>query len=190
MNKEIMEPYSLQYTENSFVRIKEILPLRVLKNIQRLCSNDIFTEREINNEIGKEEYIESQNVISKLELILKGSQIKELVESVIKTNIDFYIPRITRLHANDHYIDWHNDSTVPGRVAALSINLFEQSFTGGEFELKDSLNDKLLLSYSNTIENQGVLFKINKNYLDHRVLSPTSGVRTCLILWFYSKDKI
>jgi hypothetical protein len=84
-------------------------------------------------------------------------------------------------------LDWHTDAAAEGwrRKLAITINLSDQPFDGGLFELRERATGKIVVSHSHRGLGSMLVFRISER-LDHRVQPITSGgPRRMFSGWFY-----
>jgi hypothetical protein len=94
---------------------------------------------------------------------------------------------ITRYSAgsNDH-LDWHHDSKE-GRLLAITVNLGNEPYEGGEFEMRPRHSPDLLLRHQHSEPGMALIFRVTRD-LFHRVLPITGGgPRTVFSGWFLNK---
>jgi len=88
-----------------------------------------------------------------------------------------------------HRLRWHDDLNVPGRRLAITINLSEQAYEGGMFELRSAATKEALLQYRHAAPGSVLIFSVAPG-LDHRVLPLTSGgPRRVYVGWFLQGEQ-
>lgn len=92
--------------------------------------------------------------------------------------------RVQQIEANpDNELEWHTDLWEPTRRIGISINLGEESYEGGKFELRD--RHGVLSEHRHVERGSALLFDVGPKY-QHRVLPVTSGgPRRVYAGWFY-----
>lgn len=91
------------------------------------------------------------------------------------------------LPVNRHCLRWHNDLVEPGRRLAITINLSEDRYDGGLFELRSSITRKVMFQYQHVKAGTAVVFELAPN-LEHRVLPLISGgPRRVYAGWFFTR---
>ena len=82
-----------------------------------------------------------------------------------------------------HYDTWHED-LVRTRMVAMSLNLSDGTFAGGELQIRERESGRIVYEMANTGLGDAVIFRIAPQ-LQHRVLNTTGAVsRTALTGWF------
>lgn len=101
-------------------------------------------------------------------------------------DIRFFRGRIYKLlpGAQDHGFVWHDDRDERGRKLGVSLNLSENGFKGGEFQLRRK-DGPILAKFRNDRFGQAIVFQIAPD-LQHRV-TPLKGKRSRLVFagWFH-----
>ncbi|WP_404369459.1 2OG-Fe(II) oxygenase [Sphingomonas sp. MMS24-J45] len=72
------------------------------------------------------------------------------------------------------FLSWHQDTHKPGRRLALVIDLSDDRYEGGMFELRDRQTKQMLIRHHHNQSGSALLFRIS-DALEHRVLPVTSG---------------
>lgn len=83
--------------------------------------------------------------------------------------------RIAQTRANDQdELVWHDDNDSPDRLLGVVINLSDQPFEGGLFELRRKGESEPLFAYRHVQPGSITLFAVRRD-LEHRVLPVTAG---------------
>lgn len=83
---------------------------------------------------------------------------------------------------------WHNDMSDMQRRLAITINLTEQPYEGGTFELRSAKSTALLLQHRHLKLGSVLIFDIGRS-LEHRILPLISGgPRRIYTGWFLKGD--
>ncbi|MDF7775492.1 2OG-Fe(II) oxygenase, partial [Sphingomonas sp. AOB5] len=95
----------------------------------------------------------------------------------------------TRVGGGDT-IGWHNDLGNPHRRLAIIVNLSDDPFEGGEFELEHVPTGTMLARHRHTGPGSTLIFTVAKG-LRHRVLPITAGgPRRVFAGWFLGPDPV
>ncbi|NML06201.1 2OG-Fe(II) oxygenase [Sphingomonas sp. G-3-2-10] len=87
-------------------------------------------------------------------------------------------------------IGWHNDLGVPQRRLAIIVNLSDDPYEGGEFELKDVASGNILIRHRHGGPGSTLIFDVARA-LSHRVLPVTAGgPRRVFAGWFLGPDAV
>lgn len=100
--------------------------------------------------------------------------------------IQCFVGRIYRLIPDGPYYDsWHGD-LVEGRLLALSVNLSDPDYQGGDLQIRDKETKNMIAETRHHAPGDAILFRIAP-YLRHRV-APLEGkaARTVYAGWFRS----
>lgn len=90
--------------------------------------------------------------------------------------------------APDHQLTWHDDRNDPRRRLAITINLSEETYDGGLFELRSTVTGEILLHHRHVAQGAALIFEVAKG-LEHRVLPLTSGgPRRVYTGWFLRRE--
>lgn len=82
-------------------------------------------------------------------------------------------------------LTWHDDMIDRGRRLAITINLTDRPYEGGEFELRAKGSDAVLLRHRHVRPGSALLFEVAPG-LEHRVLPVLSGgPRRVYAGWFF-----
>ena len=119
-------------------------------------------------------------------LALGRPDVLELMTSLIGgkplTGVAGAVARIDRRSRG--YLDWHDDLAEPQRRLAITINLGDRSYRGGEFESRDLDAPGVLFRHLHTRAGDALIFPIGPG-LQHRVLPVTGGgPRMVFAGWF------
>jgi hypothetical protein len=95
--------------------------------------------------------------------------------------------RVNQILANpETELEWHNDMWEPARRIGITINLGDQPYEGGEFELRN--RHGVLTEHRHVERGSALLFEVGPNY-QHRVLPVTAGgPRRVYTGWFYKAE--
>ncbi len=89
----------------------------------------------------------------------------------------------------DDQLVWHDDLTERRRRLAITINLTEQPYEGGLFELRDARRGTLLFQHRHDALGTALIFEVARG-LEHRVLPLTAGgPRRVYTGWFFSGEE-
>ncbi|HYM11968.1 MAG TPA: hypothetical protein VEU62_14620 [Bryobacterales bacterium] len=92
------------------------------------------------------------------------------------------------LPGNDHHSLWHSDA-LEHILIGLSINLSQEAYSGGAFQLRDRRTGRMVCELPNTGFGDGILFRIAPD-LEHRN-TPLAGAvaKTAFAGWFQSRPE-
>lgn len=91
--------------------------------------------------------------------------------------------------AAGHGLGWHDDLNDPRRRLGITIDLSEQPYEGGLFELRLAKTKEVLLRFRHAAPGTALIFEVSPG-LQHRVLPPTSGgPRRVYAGWFLKRKQ-
>jgi 2OG-Fe(II) oxygenase superfamily len=98
--------------------------------------------------------------------------------------------RLVETHANGRdALNWHSDMGTEGRMLGVVINLSDQPFVGGRFDMRVAGAAELHFSYQHDSPGSMLIFAVN-NQLEHRVTPLISGgPRRVYAGWFLSRPE-
>lgn len=99
--------------------------------------------------------------------------------------------RVTQLRAAEgHGLRWHDDRNDPRRRLGITIDLSEQPYEGGLFELRLGKTREVLLRFRHAAPGTALIFDLAPG-LEHRVRPLTSGgPRRVYAGWFFTGAQV
>ncbi|MEO9129904.1 MAG: 2OG-Fe(II) oxygenase [Sphingomonas sp.] len=158
----------------------------LLKSLMSLCRDGSFTSDEVKG-LGHREVESPQRAGRAITLALKRAALIGWLEGVTGCgrlgNVE---GRVVRALANNHdQLVWHDDLDDPRRRLAITINLSEQPYEGGLFELRDKRTHDLLARHLHVEPGTALVFDVAPD-IEHRVLPVTAGGPRCVYTgWFF-----
>jgi hypothetical protein len=135
--------------------------------------------------IGSEDCMNDAVTAGLLVLLTNDRKLHEVVEQVTGCDrIGSFEGRVYRMVPGAGHSDsWHDD-LVDTRVAALSVNLSREPYSGGDLQIRRRSSGQILECIRNAELGQAVLFRLS-NELEHCV-APVEGrlPRTAFAGWF------
>jgi hypothetical protein len=141
--------------------------------------------------VGQRE-IETPNIAgAALTLALRRSNLIRWIEETTQCgplgSIDGCVAQIRPVAG--HGLRWHDDLNTPERRLAITIDLSEQTYEGGLFELRLAKTKEVLLRFRHAMPGSALIFDVSPG-LDHRVLPLTSGgPRRVYAGWFLKRKQ-
>jgi hypothetical protein len=125
----------------------------------------------------------SEPVMTALHFILNRPDLFQTVELASGCPpLGNFAGRVHRTRAGaDQGIDWHNDA-VQHRTVGLNINLGEEEFSGGLFQIRGP-DRKMCMELKHSMPGDAFLFRIDPGW-EHRLTQVESGQRTVAVGWF------
>lgn len=176
------------YQQAHLVSLPGLLDAAFLDLLDRAAQSSTFV-RETVSGLGEREIEEPLRMTSALLLGLRSARLVEWVRAVTGN------PAITTARGNvvrswpggADRLDWHDDSDMAGRIAAITILLGDTDFVGGEFELRRKGSVEAS-SFRHARRGDGLLVKVHPG-LEHRVLPLSAGGPRCVFAgWFMTGD--
>lgn len=88
-----------------------------------------------------------------------------------------------RTPAVAHHHVWHDDTAGEARLVAMSVNLGDVPFEGGEFMLRPKGATGEPARVRNVGAGDAILFRVRAD-LEHRMMDVTTGTKTAFVGWF------
>jgi hypothetical protein len=182
-----------QFTQQHYLQFSNFLSPDILAFALKGIQKADFQSRS-HSDLALELCMEENLILHFLMFLVNHKTVFEWMETLTGCQaIGSFVGRVYRMAPGDeHYHVWHNDC-VETRMLAISINLSEQIFAGGLFQLKQAQTDEMLANIANTGLGDIVIFRIADD-LKHRV-TPVFGTvpKTVFTGWFqqqpcYFKD--
>lgn len=177
-----------RYRQEHLVSLPGLLDAAYLDLLDRAGQSSTFV-RETVTGLGEREIEEPLRMTSALLLGLRSAPLVEWVRAVTGN------PAITTARGNVvrswpggvDRLDWHDDSDMPNRIAAITILLGDTDFVGGEFELRRKGSDAAT-SFRHARRGDSLLIKVHPG-LEHRVMPLTAGGPRCVFAgWYMAGD--
>jgi hypothetical protein len=138
--------------------------------------------------IGSEDCMNDAVTAGSLVLLTNDRRLHEVIEQVTGCErIGSFQGRVYRMVPGAGHSDsWHDDLTDT-RVAALSVNLSREPYSGGDLQIRRRSSGQILECIRNAELGQAVLFRLSRE-LEHCV-APVEGrlPRTAFAGWFKSQ---
>ena len=166
------------------VRIPSLLAPALLARLQREVAAAAFVDR-AHGSISTELCMVRNACLGTLNFLANDPAMLGFVEAVTGCpRLTSFVGRVYRLDASrGHYDSWHADIDA-GHEVGLSLNLSDQPFDGGVFEIRRVGTPQPLASHANVVPGDAILFSIAAD-LEHRV-TPMRGAapKTAFAGWF------
>lgn len=175
------------FARDRLLRIGGLFDEGLLAVIRRRLTTDRFRERVVRGlrEPTAELSLDDDVTLGLLHFLLNAPEVLALVRDVSAAPaIRRFVGGVYRLlPGKNHACAWHDD--VDGnRLVALTLNLGEEVFEGGELEVRKKGETRLAARVANTGPGDAVLFSLEPA-LEHRI-APMAGraAKTALAGWF------
>ena len=180
-----------EYQDKKCVRLPNLIEASLLSQfVHRLKSTGFRpkTEGEPGDEFGRVLFVpNTEPALFLFQLMMNNPELFRIIQEITGCpTIGNFFGRIHRSSPGpEHQISWHGDN-ADHRLVGLSVNLSDDTFSGGLFQIRDRKSERILCEISNTGLGDAFLFGIDPD-LQHR-LQPvfTGGDRTVGVGWFRS----
>ena len=167
--------------------LRELVPQSVLRSIWRRLEVGSWRE-DAHKDIAVEQTLDQDDgIIHWLHMLVNRRSFLDLVSRITEsTPLTTFHGRVYRLMPNSgHFDSWHGDCTC-GRVVGMSVNLSQQVYSGGVFQLRHRSTQEMLKEVANIGFGDAAIFQISPT-LEHQV-TETVGLhgRTAFAGWFLS----
>jgi 2OG-Fe(II) oxygenase superfamily len=146
-----------------------------------------FYERE-HGHIGTEGCMEPNAILATLLFIANDHRLFEAIRLITGcAAIGCFDGRVYRMQpSSGHHDSWHSDM-ADHRMVAMSVNLSEERYRGGDLQIRDLRSGDVVHEASNPRRGDALVFRLAE-YLRHRV-TPVEGPapRTAFAGWFKSR---
>ena len=179
-----------QFGRQHCIQLPEFLSPDLLRFIQGRLERGDFHDR-IHEKVGLELCLTQHDVaLSLLYLLTNDPRLFQLVQQLTGCDrIGCLIGRVYRMvPGSGHYDSWHSD-TILHRLIGVSINLSNETYEGGVFQLRDASSKKILCQAANTGAGDAIMFRI-ADPLEHQITAVTgTASKTAFAGWFKSEPE-
>ena len=181
-----IEAMRSEFKNNHFVLIKHLLPKNLFSKVLKGMPPRAF-KKMIHKNISVELCLKSNMAFAFLRFLTNNYAFFDLIQKITGcAPIGCFNGRVYRMSPGAHYDSWHDD-WAHTRMIAMSINLSENKFQGGELSLRPKKSPEQIVSIINRGPGDAVLFQLAKN-LEHRVGDVRGKYpRTAFAGWFQAK---
>jgi hypothetical protein len=175
-----------RFAAEKFLRLPRFFEGDLLSTVSRRLSTARFKERIATRVFppAVDLKLDDPDLLGLLHFVMNDAAIVRFVAEVSSTAPTGFVGSVYRIApGRGHSDSWHSD--VDGnRLVALTLNLSEEIFEGGELELREVDQPDPLWKIANTGPGDALLFAIAPN-LQHRI-RPMEGStpKTALAGWF------
>lgn len=165
---------------------RDLVDPTLLSALVHRCRTGVFVEDHVAG-IGAREVEAPQRVGRVLNLALGRPNLLRWLEAVTGARALVRVEgRVVQLRANDlDELAWHNDMDGEHRRLAVTIDLSDAPYTGGEFELREARTHKRLMRFHHDRPGTALIFAVRRD-LEHRVTPLRSGgPRRVYTGWFF-----
>jgi hypothetical protein len=180
-----VHPVAARFERDRVVLLQDFVDGELLASVRQLIGRTAFLDHS-HGRFGLELCLPDNAPASALlHLVLNDPELFRTAKAISGCPpIGCFTGRIYRMVPGaGHYDDWHTDA-LDSRLVGLSVNLSEDAFDGGTFQLRDRGSDRPRCEIANTGLGDAILFAIDPR-IEHHV-TPVSGStpKTAFAGWF------
>jgi hypothetical protein len=183
---QAIEELQREFAEHHCILLPRLIDPAIHDILLEQVSNAHFVQY-ANEGIGTETWAPSLISVSTLNFLTNTPAFVRFVGHVTGCSpIGIFSGRIYRISpAEEQHLDWHSD-IIPDdpRLITLSLNLSPEPYEGGETQIRETANERIVCKIANTGLGDAILFRVSPA-LEHRV-TPVRGTipRTAYAGWF------
>ncbi|MGN6398636.1 MAG: 2OG-Fe(II) oxygenase [Mucilaginibacter sp.] len=188
-----IEELKSEFTKRQCIVLPQLLDNELLDKLISNIDDASFYERQHfagNKIFATDLSVPSKNVaLHQFNFLFNNTRLFRLIETITDLpGVRGFSGRIYRnLPGTSHFLDWHDDRSIPTRLIGLSINLSYQRYEGGTFQIRKKGDKKYLTEVGCTNPGDAHIFKVS-HQLEHRVTEVTGNFpRTAGAGWFTSE---
>lgn len=174
------------FEKEHYILIESFLDPALLDYIQQNINDGDFYPRS-HGRLATELCLNQGKAHALLYFLLNNQKLFRFIEAVTGCDkIGCFEGRGYRIVPGEgHFDDWHND-IYGGRLVAISINLSNEIFEGGELQIRNSHSTRILSEVANIGSGDAVIFRLSDD-LQHRIADIRGNVpKTAFAGWFKS----
>jgi len=192
-DNETIEKSRQEFAQKHCTILPDLIERNLLEKVIQHIEGASFYENHhltINNVLfASDQSISTKNIaLHEVNFLLNNKQLFRFIEQVTGCpEIRGFSGRIYRtMPGQEHYLDWHDDTSDRNRLVGISINLGKEKFEGGVFRIRRKGSEFNLKEVSCTAAGYAHLFNISPQ-LEHSVTRVTGNTpRTVCAGWFTS----
>jgi len=174
-----------QFEERHFVKLVGLVEPTLLADARTGIGAATFVPLS-HGDAGRDHYMIGNPVLFAFQALVHTRAFLDLVEEICdfrRGSLKGFVGRVYQKVPGHHHDPWHSD-VGQCRVAALSLNLGEHDYEGGDLELREAATHTPLERVVNRGAGDGVIFRVHPA-LQHRI-GPMTGTtpKTAFAGWF------
>lgn len=174
-----------QFEEQHYVKLVGLVEPALLADTRTGIGAATFVPLS-HGDAGRDHYMIGNPVLFALQSLVHTRAFLDLVEEICdfrRQSLKGFVGRVYQKVPGHHHDPWHSD-VGQCRVAALSLNLGEHDYEGGDLELREASTHTPLARVVNRGAGDGVIFRVHPA-LQHRI-GPMTGTtpKTAFAGWF------
>jgi hypothetical protein len=179
--------YAKEFAARGSLYLRDFLAPDVLETVRGICRAASFVTKD-NVKLGSMEVEWPRRAGLAVSMALTQPALLRWLEAVTRCGpLKRADGRIAQGRSGQpHALDWHDDRIDPNRRLAITVNLTEEDYEGGLFELRDQASGRIVTSHRHDVMGAALIFEVSARY-EHRILAVTAGgPRRVYTGWFYA----
>jgi hypothetical protein len=178
-----------EFAETNCLFLPNFLENSILASLQKRIDSTIFVPKSEGGEAKFGEILfvpQHEPVLFIFHLLLNKPQLFQIIRQITDcAPVENFSGRMHRSKAGgQHFIEWHGDNS-DNRLIGLTVNLGSETYTGGNFQLREKQSEKLTREIGRISAGDAFVFRIAP-HLEHRLTALDGGSRTVGVGWFRS----
>lgn len=182
--------FEAEFKRDCSLRLEAPFTAALLAMMMTRAANARFIDDDV-DDIGKREIEAPQRVGGTISLLLARAPFLRWVEQATgRSPLTAVAGRLVQTRAGSpHALNWHDDIEDAKRMLGVVINLSDNPFTGGQFEMRRAGSNQPFLSHRYDRTGSMMIFAVRRG-LEHRVAEVESGgPRRVYAGWFLSEPE-
>jgi 2OG-Fe(II) oxygenase superfamily len=174
-----------QFEQLNYIHLPGVLSPDLLLGIMPLLDRAEFS-RAIYEDVGTDLRMADNAALEGLHVAVNDVVFLQAIELLTACRpLRVFAGRVYRMVAEaGHTTGWHDDASSPDRRIGMSINLSAQAYSGGVFQIRRTVDERLLGEVHNLGLGDAILFRLSHS-LQHRVTDVTGEhPKTAFAGWF------
>jgi len=176
-----------EFDRRHCIRLPSLLGAADVAFVRRQIDAAVFADK-VHGAIGVELCMVENPALNLLYFLVNDERLFGIVRELTGCPpIGAFIGRVYRMvPGSGHYDSWHSDA-VDHRVIGMSVNLSDDVYAGGVFQLRRRDADDILTEAPNTGAGDAIVFRIAADIV-HRITAVDGSVpKTAFAGWFVSE---
>ena len=181
-----------QFRQRNWIKLKDLIEIGLLKKILKKLDYEEFYEF-FHDDIGEncELRLKEGLVNSSFDFLLNNRELFSIIEEITEClPIDRFVARVYRFEPfSQNFDQWHDDDSQD-RLLALTLNLSEAAYKGGNLELRKKHSPEDVQKIFNLNLGDAILFRIGPD-MEHRVTGVMGDqAKTAYAGWFCARPDV
>lgn len=173
---ELLDEWRGAFSRQDYIRLPGFFDRDLIAKVLPRIAEAEFVVR-THDRVGSEWVMKTNPVKAALIWLVNASELVRTIRLITGCDdVGYFDGRVYRLDpAPDQSFDWHDDCHEATRRLALSVNLSEQTYSGGTLQIREKSAPEEIATVPNVGPGDAVLFRI-ASHLHHRVMPVTGDV--------------